>query len=292
MLSPGLALFLFGISSIPEQHKVGSPRVLIPALIGLALVVAFVRHARRREHALIDLRLFRKRNLTVATVTMTFFVIAFMGSMLLFPSYFLQVRGEGALDTGLLLAPQGIGAMLTMPLAGKFTDRTGPGKLVMSGIAIIVAALSIFTQVSSSTSYGLLLGALFVMGLGMGMTMMPIMSAALASVTHHEVARASTTMNIMQQAAGSIGTAVMSVILTDRVLSDPTASAYTAVTQGAVPAESVPSPVLAAGQSALAGAFGHTFSVATILIVCCLVPAFFLPRTKLPAGEGTALLTH
>jgi EmrB/QacA subfamily drug resistance transporter len=286
LLSPGLALFLFGVSSIPEKQTVATPKVLIPALVGLALVGAFVRHARARDHALIDLRLFRKRNLTVATLTMTFFIIAFMGSMLLFPSYFLQVRGEGTLDTGLLLAPQGIGAMLTMPLSGRLTDKVGPGKLVLTGIVVIMAAMTAFTQVDASTSYGLLLGALFVMGLGMGMTMMPIMSAGMASVTHHEVARASTTMNIVQQSAGSIGTALMSVVLTARVLNDPTASAYSLVTQGAVPPESVPGPVLAAGQSALAGAFGYTFTVATILIVLCLVPAFFLPRKKL-AAEAT-----
>jgi EmrB/QacA subfamily drug resistance transporter len=292
LLSPGLALFLYGVSSIPEEQKVGTPKVLVPAILGLALVTAFVRHARGREHALIDLRLFKRRNLRIATVTMTFFVIGFMGSMLLFPSYFLQVRGEGTLDTGLLLAPQGIGAMITMPLAGRLTDRIGPGRLVLGGIALILTGISVFTQVDASTSFGLLLSALFVMGLGMGMTMMPVMSAAMGSVTHQEVARTSTTMNIVQQSAGSVGTAVMSVILTDRVLSDQTATAYTGVMQGVVPPESVPAPVLAAGQSALAGAFGHTFTVAAFLIVLCLVPAFFLPRKKIVPTEPATVTPH
>ncbi|HEY7226389.1 MAG TPA: DHA2 family efflux MFS transporter permease subunit [Micromonosporaceae bacterium] len=295
MLSPGLALFLYGVSSIPNEQTVATPKVLVPALAGLALVVGFLAHAKGRAHALIDLGLFSKRSLTIATVTMTCFVVAFMGSMLLFPSYFLQVRGEGTLHTGVLLAPQGIGAMLTMPLAGRLTDRVGPGKLVLGGIVVLFAGMAVFTQIDASTSYGLLLGALFVMGLGMGMTMMPIMSAALASVAHHEVARASTMMNIIQQSAGSVGTAVMSVILTSRVLDNSAAAAYTAVTQGAVPADAVPAPVLAAGRSALAGAFGHTFTVAAALIVLCLVPAFFLPRRKvatLSQDETPTVATH
>jgi drug resistance transporter, EmrB/QacA subfamily len=294
LLSPGLALFLYGVSSIPEEQKVGTPKVLIPALIGLALVGGFIGHARGRQHALIDLGLFRKRNLTIAVVTMTFFTLAFMGSMLLFPSYFLQVRGEGTLDTGLLLAPQGLGAMLTMPIAGRLTDRIGPGKLVLTGIAVILAGMTVFTQIDVSTSYGLLLSALFVLGLGMGMTMTPIMSAAMGSLQQREVARGSTTMNIVQQAAGSVGTAVMSVVLTNRVLGDPAAATYMGVMQGRVPADQVPPDVLAAGVSGLAGSFGFTFTVATLLIVCCLVPAFLLPRKPVASAEPASApaLTH
>jgi EmrB/QacA subfamily drug resistance transporter len=281
LLSPGLALFLFGVSSIPGTGTVAAAKVLIPALIGLALMIGFVRHALGKDHPLIDLTLFRYRNLTVAVVTMTLFAVAFMGAMLLLPSYFLQVRGESTLNAGLLLAPQGLGAMLTMPIAGRLTDKIGPGKLVLSGIALIAAGMGVFTQVGADTSYVLLLGGLFVIGMGMGMTMMPIMSAALASLTNHQVARGSTMMNIVQQTAGSIGTAVMSVILTNQVLGNPAASAYTAVTQGIVPAAQVPAEVLAQGQSALADAFGGTYVVALVLIVLCLLPALFLPRKRI-----------
>jgi EmrB/QacA subfamily drug resistance transporter len=285
LLSPGLALLLYGVSSIPEEGTVGSAKVLVPAIVGLALTAAFVRHALRKDHPLIDLRLFEKRSLTVASVTMTIFTLAFMGSMLLFPSYFLQVRGEQTLDTGLLLAPQGIGAMITMPIAGRLTDRLGPGKLVLAGLAVIMAAMTVFTQVTATSSYVLLLGSLFVMGLGMGMTMMPVMSAAMASLTQREVARGSTTMNIVQQVAGSIGTAVMSVILTNRENGDPAILFLFGLAQGQIPAEQMPPAeqvpgLVAAGQEALAGAFGHTFLVATVLLAFCFIPAFFLPRKR------------
>jgi EmrB/QacA subfamily drug resistance transporter len=298
LLSPGLALFLFGVSSIPETRTVASARVLVPALIGLALVIGFVRHALRKDHPLIDLGLFKNRNLTVAVATMTLFIIAFMGAMLLLPSYFLQVRGQSTLHTGLLLAPQGLGAMVTMPIAGRLTDRIGPGKLVLSGIVLIALGTSVFTQVAADSPYPLLLGGLFVMGLGMGMTMTPIMSGALASLTHHQIARGSTLMNIVQQAGGSIGTAVMSVILTNQVLGNPAASAYSAVTQGVVPADQVPPAMLIEGQSSLADAFGGTYLVALALIVLCLVPALFLPRKRIERAmeqedeQGVPMLVH
>ena len=53
------------------------------------------------------------------------FAIAFFGALLLIPLYYQTVRGASALEAGLLLVPQGLGAMITMPLAGKLTDRYG-----------------------------------------------------------------------------------------------------------------------------------------------------------------------
>ncbi len=280
LLSPGLAAFLYGVSSIPRVRTVANAEVLAPALIGLALIAAFVWHALHKTDPLIDLRLFRNRQLSISVITMSLFAIAFFGAMLLFPSYFLQVRGKETLTTGLLLAPQGIGAMLSMPIAGKLTDKMGPGKFVLAGIVLIALGMGVFTQLSDQTAYPLLLGALFVMGVGMGMTMMPIMSAALASLSHHEVARGSTLMNIVQQSAGSIGTAVMSVILTNATLNRPAAAAYSFALQSGNAPEQIPPEVRGPGQAALADAFGSTFWVALALILLCLVPALFLPRRK------------
>jgi len=295
LLSPGLALFLFGVSSIPEEGTVMSARVLGTAVVGLALVAAFVVRffARDLEHPLIDLRLFSNPRLTVAVVAMSLFAIAFFGASLLFPQYFLLIRGESTLSAGLLLAPQGIGAMVTMPVAGVLTDRIGPGKIVLGGIALIVVGMAVFTQVGADTSYLLLIGALFVMGLGMGGTMMPIMTSALQTLRDHEIARGSTMMNITQQVAASIGTAIFSVLLTNSFKDDP--SIYPAISSWADPsiAEQVPGAVIASGLAAGADAFGSAFVVGTVLVAVCLVPAFFLPRRR-PTREidPAAMMGH
>jgi EmrB/QacA subfamily drug resistance transporter len=267
LLSPGLAAFLYGVSSIPaaraEHGTVWTAQVVGPALAGLVLIAAFVPWALNRNnlHPLVDLRLFGNRTMTVAVVAMSLFAIAFFGASLLFPLYFQSVRGEDALHAGLLLAPQGIGAMITMPIAGVLADRIGPGKIVMTGIAVITVGMAMFTQVEADTSYTYLLSALFIMGLGMGSTMMPIMSAALATLREHTIARGSTLMNIVQQVAASIGTAVFSVLLTNGTIDlDPTN-----------PATYIPG---------LADAFATVFVVATVMVALVLVPAFFLPRSK------------
>ncbi len=261
LLSPGLALFLFGVSSIPSEGTVSAPKVWVSMLIGIALMLAFVQHSFRPEHPLLDLRLFKDRNLTISIITMFLFAAAFFGGLLLVPTYFQQIRHESALSAGVLVAPQGIGAMLTMPIAGALTDKIPIGRIVPVGLVIILVGMFGLTQVTSDTSYGLLIAELVVMGLGMGATMMPLFTAALRTLTPHQVARGSTLLNITQQIASSVGVAVMSVLLTNH-LKGVTSTAD-------------------AG-----GAFAKTYWVAWALVLLTLVPALMLPRRRQSAAPS------
>jgi EmrB/QacA subfamily drug resistance transporter len=290
LLSPGLALFLYGVSTTPETGTLWDREVLVPALAGVALIVSFVPWALRpgNVHPLVELRLFRNPAMTTAVVSMMLFAIAFFGASLLFPLYFQQVRGEDALSAGLILAPQGLGAMVTMPIAGMLSDRIGPGKIVLAGITTITIGMAAFTQVTDSTPYPFLLGALFVMGLGMGGTMMPIMAAALATLTDHNIARGSTLMNITQQVAASMGTALFSVLLTNNV--KDSAAGEARALQEALPG--LQGQALQSAQARLqelaprvlpelAEAFSNVYVVATVLVALVLLPASRLPRRRL-----------
>jgi EmrB/QacA subfamily drug resistance transporter len=301
LLSPGLALFLYGISTIPEEGTAWDGDVLVPAVIGLLLIVAFVPWAlsRRNIHPLVELRLFQNSKMTVAVIAMALFAIAFFGASLLFPLYFQQVRGEDALGAGLLLAPQGLGAMITMPIAGFMADKRGPGKVVLAGIATVTVGMAMFTRLEADTSYTFILASLFVMGLGMGATMMPIMSAALQTLTDHNIARGSTLMNITQQVAASVGTALFSVILTNELkgkdslqvagaAADESKLAQVLGSLGVSP-DQVPA-LLERVPGDMADAFALTFTVGTILVGCCLIPALFLPRRPAEKPVDPAVL--
>ncbi|MGB3697495.1 MAG: DHA2 family efflux MFS transporter permease subunit [Gordonia sp. (in: high G+C Gram-positive bacteria)] len=292
MLSPGLALFLFGVSSSAEEQTFNAPRVYLPMIIGAVLIAGFIRHALRSSNPLLDLRLFRNSTLRISVITMSLFAIAFFGASLLYPQYFIVVRGESTLAAGLLLAPQGIGAMLTMPIAGKMTDKIGPGKFVLGGLVLIAVGVSAFITLGTDTSYWFLCGALFVQGLGMGMTMMPIMSASLATLRGKEIADGSTLMNAIQQTSSSIGTAIITVIFTTMLLplsravmqagGDPTKTGEAMVANGVNVQD--PAAVASAGQSVIsdiASTYGDTFIIATALVALTLIPAFFLPRKKM-----------
>ena len=279
MMSPGLALFLYGISTIPAEGKVGTPKVLIPALIGLALVVAFVLYSFKPKHPLLDLRLFSNRSLAVSILTMFLFAVAFFGGLLLVPTYFQQIRGESVLKAGLLVAPQGIGAMLTMPISGALSDKFPVGRIVPFGLVFIAVGMAGLTQITATTSYTLLIGLLFIMGLGMGATMMPIMTSALKTLRPAEVARGSTLLNITQQIASSIGVAVMSVILTNGLKDAKLAYPAIAARHNPKIAAHIGGQAgIKEGLSQAANAFAHTYWVAFALVLVTVVAALFLPR--------------
>ncbi len=298
LMSPGLALFLYGVSSIPGEGTFFSPKVIIPGTIGLFMVAAFVVWSFRPKHPLLDLRLFKNRNLTLSVITMFLFAAAFFGGLLLVPTYFQQVRGETPLQAGWLMAVQGLGAMVTMPIAGALMDRLPVGRIVPFGLVLIIGGMYALTQLTATTPYTYILPVLFVMGLGMGATMMPLMTSALKTLKSHEVARGSTLLNISQQVASSIGVAIMSVVLTTGLTEDPllkASAAFNEATAGVKDpqrlgeiAQQFPqiAALLAKGQEvlmaaiheAMAVAFANTFWVAAILLTFTLVPAFFLPR--------------
>jgi predicted MFS family arabinose efflux permease len=254
--------------------------------VGLALIVAFVPWALRKHniHPLVQLRLFTNRYMTIAVVAMALFAMAFFGASLLFTLYFQQVRGESPLSSGWLVAPQGFGAMLTMPIAGFLADKIGPGKVVLTGLVLDTVGMGMLIPLDEKTPYAYIITAFVVMGLGMGSTMMPIFTAALASLPGHDVARGSTLMNITQQIAISVGTALFSVLLTNSYNSHAKVVQPTlALQNGADPAQlgltqTQADAVSALGLHFMGTAFGDAFLVATVLVGLCLVPAFFLPR--------------
>jgi predicted MFS family arabinose efflux permease len=210
---------------------------------------------------------------------MFLFGAAFFGGLLLVPTYFQQVRGESTLHAGLLVAPQGIGAMLTMPIAGGLMDKVPVGRIVPFGLLLIIGAMFSLTTIDANTSYTTLIVILFIMGLGMGGVMMPIMTSALKTLTSHEVARGSTLLNIVQQIASSVGVAVMSVILTNHLKSSPLALPAIATRQDPSLVARIGGPgAVTQGFADAASAFASTYWVAAVLVTLTLVPAFFLPR--------------
>ncbi|HET7572751.1 MAG TPA: DHA2 family efflux MFS transporter permease subunit [Gaiellaceae bacterium] len=156
LLSPGLALLVFGLSEAGSHGGFGSARTVVGMSVGAVLILAFVLHASGRgARALLDVRLLRDRAFGAVAATSFLFGIAIFGVMILLPLYYQVVRGEGALAAGLLMAPQGVGAAMAMPVAGRLTDRIGAGRVVPVGLTIAIAGTFAYTQVGAHTSYAL-----------------------------------------------------------------------------------------------------------------------------------------
>src|ERR1700760_1150132 len=262
LLSPGLAVFIFGLAE-SSTYGFGSVRSWGPTLVGVVLIAAWFVHSWRAPNPLIDLRTFAHTRAGAAAGTFLLFAISVFGTMLLVPLYYQAVRGASALQAGLLLAPGGLGAMLLMPVAGKLTDRYGPTWLPAAGLPLVAIGLIPFVFVGAHTSYVLLSCANFVQGLGMGLAMMPNMTAAMQAVPATAIARTSTAMNIIRQAGASIGTAVLSVILASAITSNLASilgsRASGSHSGGIATLQHLPAGAHAALAGPLADCFGSTF---------------------------------
>ena len=112
-----------------------------------------------------------------------------------------------------MLAAQGVGAMLTMPVAGKLTDKTGAGSVVRVGLVLVIAGTVPFVFVDDGVPGWLLVIGLFLRGAGMGATLMPAMAAAYQALPPEAMARAASALEIVQRSGATLGIALLAVLL-------------------------------------------------------------------------------
>jgi EmrB/QacA subfamily drug resistance transporter len=284
LLSPGLAALVYGLSETASNGGIGSPQAWVPALAGLVLLAAFVRHALRASQPLIDVRLFRERAVAAPAIAMVLFACAFFGAMLIVPLYYQVAHGLTALQAGLMVLPQGFGAAIMMVIGGRVVDKTGAKRVVLPGLVAIAAGMAVFTQVAADTSLWLLGGAALLIGLGMGATMMPTIASAYQTLTRPQVARATTAFNIIQRGGGAIGIALLSVVLANQLAERlPNAAG---AGEGLAAAQQASATAQAQAAPLIADAFGHTFTWAVVLILLALIPAAFLPWNRPAPAEA------
>jgi EmrB/QacA subfamily drug resistance transporter len=277
MLAAGMPLITYGLAEVGTTGGFSSPKVIGPIVGGLGLVVWFVLHALRVERPLLDVRLYARRTFAPASITTFCLAAALFGAMILMPLYYQQVRGESVLATGLLVGPQGLGAALVMPLSGKLTDRIGGGPLALFGVILTCVATIPLGLIGAHTSILGLSFALFVRGIGIGFAFVPAMAVAFAALRPEELSDATPQMNVLQRVGGSIGTAVLAVVL-----------------QRAIVSAGRP-PTVAGVAGAYATAFWWSLGIAAVAIAPCVMLTVAERRIRaerlLPAAQEAVLET-
>lgn len=275
-MSPGLALTLWGVSSLGGAASPGDAAVVLPLVTGVAMVVLFAFRSVRQVSPLLDLTVFRGRGFRRPVLVMLTYQIGFFGTLLILPAYLQQVRGLTTLDVGLVMAPTGIGAILTMPVASSLVDRFPVGRIVPFGVATLGVSVMALALISSETPLGVLALILLVQGLGLGATMMPNSTAALKTIDPSKIGNATTVYNIVGQVASAVGTAVVSVVLAWLMSRRPLAEAAIANTvQGEQKAE---------GLAQAMHAFAGTFWLSAAVIGLGVVLSSRLPM-RVPSGS-------
>jgi EmrB/QacA subfamily drug resistance transporter len=287
LLSPGLAALVYGLAQAGGGHGITDPRVYGWAAAGAVLTAAFIVHALRLgDRALVDVRLFRDRGFTTAVLALFVYVVAVFGVMFMAPVYFQAVRLDSPLRAGAFLAPLGLGAMLTMPVSGRLTDRLGSRSLALSGMIVVLAGLFAYTRLDADTSKPLLGVATFVIGLGHGMMMPSLMAAAYQRLERSAVPAASTASNIVVRVGSSFGVAALAMALQIYIRRElPGADG----TVAAASAAHVPGVL-----SHLGHAFAHSFWWAFGIAAVALVPMLLIPSRRpaaVPPSTPTGVTT-
>jgi MFS family permease len=169
-----------------------------------------------------------------------------------------------------------------LPISGRLTDRIGGGRVVVVGCSIMSLATLPWVFVSDHTPYALLAGVLFVRGLGLGASMQPATAAAYALLESSQVPRATAALNTLRQLGGSIGTALLAV-----VLEHEGAAALSSAGGGAGLLAPLPPTTRAEVSGPVATAFGHTFLWSLVMTLLALVAAVVLLRAE-RAARGDA----
>ena len=255
LLSPALALLVFGFSQAGVTGGFDRAEAIAPLVAGVVLLAAYCVHAlRSRVDPPLNLRYLRVRGYATSSALMFASGITLFGALFLLPLYYQQVRGASALEAGLLLAPQGVGVAVGTIVGGRLIDRYKLGYRMpaLIGIAVLTVTTIPFVFAGSHTSEILLGIVVAIRGIGLGLALVPLTAALYVGLPHEAIPSATTGVRIFQQIGGALGTAVLAVILAHSL---PT----------------TPSP------SGLAHAFELTFAWVLGLTVLSFVPALLLP---------------
>jgi len=217
LLPTGAAAIVYGLSKLGSGATLGSTTVLVPLIAGVVLSIAFTLHAlrvgRAGGRALLDVRLYANRVFSGASFTTFGLGAALFGAMVLVPLYYQEVRGESVINTGLLNAPQGIGALVAMPIAGRLTDRFGGGRIALVGVSLLCVSTVPLAFVGAHSSIVGLSALLVVRGVSIGLSFMPAMTAAFASMRPDQLSDATPQINVLMRLGSAIGVAILAVVL-------------------------------------------------------------------------------
>jgi EmrB/QacA subfamily drug resistance transporter len=211
----GLVAIVYGFSEA-EPRGWTDPLVLALFAGGVALLVAFVWWQSRAPMPLLPLHIVKDRNRAGCFLTMALAIIGMFG-LFLFMTYYLQVILEySPLKTGLAFLPLTVAIIIgSTQISARLMSRVPPRMLMVPGMILAAGGMLILTQMTVDSAYTTeILPALLLMGLGMGLTFMPVFATATAGVAPHDSGVTSATVNTSQQVGGSIGTALLNTIAT------------------------------------------------------------------------------
>ncbi len=233
-VTASLMLFVYGLT---QSTRVGwgSLQTIGVLIASGVLMAAFLLVEMRSRSALVPLGIFRRRTLTGANVVGFVLGTMVFGMFFLLSLYMQEVLGFSALKTGVGYLAVALTAIVASGISQALVTKLGVKPVLATGMVLLGAGLTFFSQVSADGSYvGDLLPGFLLVGVGLGFSFVPVSIAALAGVRGGEAGLASGLINTSQQIGGALGLAILTTVATTRTngLLDEGTPARSALTEG------------------------------------------------------------
>lgn len=209
----GLGVLVFGLI---ESPRLGfrSPAVWLNLIGGVLILGWFVFHEARTKHPMVPLRLFRSLDFAGANLLTLLLYAALSGTFFFFPLNLIQVQGYRATAAGAALLPFVVFMFTLSRWSGGLIQRFGPRLPLIVGPAIAAAGFALFAMPGTNANYwtGFLPGVI-VLGLGMAITVAPLTTTVMESVSEEQAGTASGINNAVSRTAGLLAIAVFGVVI-------------------------------------------------------------------------------
>jgi EmrB/QacA subfamily drug resistance transporter len=226
---PGLALFSIGVSAllvgIMEAGRVGvwtGADVLVPLVVAVITLGAFVVAERRAREPIVPLRLFRHRMITAATVNGFLSGMAMFGAISFVPLFLQNVSGMSATAAGFVLTPFVLGWVAMSIFSARLVLRLGYRVLVVSGMACLSLAFLMLSRWSPGLTQLVAMRDALIGGVGMGLTFVPMLIAAQSAVPRSDLGAATAMTQFCRTIGGAVGLSVMGAVMIRRLAAGAT----------------------------------------------------------------------
>ena len=165
---------------------------------------------------MINLKIFKDHNFSLANLIVFIFGIGMFGSTFLIPLYMQDSLGYSAYQTGLFFLPVGFLQAVASPLAGNASRWVNPKVVIVLGLFLLCASFYMNCSFSFLTDKWYIMVSLYLRGVGLGILYPPLLNVSLRQIDNRQMAQASSVTNIVRQIGGSFGVAMFSHLLSQR----------------------------------------------------------------------------
>ncbi len=195
-----------------------SPVILACFLVSALTFIIFIYNELTVKDPLIDLRLLKEFNFGITTLISFIFGIGMFGSTFLLPLYLQNSLNYTAIQAGAVFLPLGLIQGIAAPIAGVVADKSNAKVPIILGLGLLVLSFFLNSKMSFMTEHSYIMTTLYMRGLGMGILFGPLTALGLKNVPRAKMAQASGLNNVIRQVGGSFGVAILSTVLSSRVI--------------------------------------------------------------------------